>query len=206
MTDHYKLFEPAIECLEGFIQRYKTLKNCEIEIKIGRIEEDVFEPGLNSDAFYNKIKDILDSSNVWNKVNMVDTKEYIGKDIKRVGDKYIHKKRLETAIFKFNGTPYDFKITVSQELKHDGKNFKSELIRNKKRISYTYKECLFDLTKVETETDDEIIENEEFEIELVNLNSTTSDKYRAHSALLKIYDIINMCEEISGNATIVKIN
>jgi hypothetical protein len=206
MSDHYELLEPAINCLKNFIERYKMLKNVEIEIKIGRLEDGIFEPGLNSDAFYDKIKQILDSSKAWIDINNTNTKEYISKDIKKVENKYIQKKRLETAIFKFNGTPYDFKITVSQELNNNCKNFKSEQIRSKNRTTYMLKECQFDLTKVETETDDEIIENEELEVELINLNSNTSDKYRAHSALLKIYDVINMCEEISKNATIVKVN
>ena len=69
-------------------------------------------------------------------------------------------------------------------------------MRRKNRISYVYKECKLDLTKVEEESSNEIVENEEFEVELIKLNSDTSDLYRSHSALLKIRDIINICEKM----------
>lgn len=205
MNDHYQQLKTAIECLKELIQKYKSVKNIEIEIRIGIIEDSKFNSGLNSEDFYNKIKERLDSSQKWTKIEKINYKEKINGNIKKIYNSFICKKKLETIDFNFKGTPYDFRISICSETPIEVNNFNPILIRNKDRISYYYKECKFDLTKVETEYNNEIVENEEFEIELLNLNSSTSDLYRAHSALLKIYDIINMCEEIKSTSKLIKI-
>lgn len=205
MNDHYEQLEIAIECLKELIQKYKSVKNIEIEIRLGIIEDSKFNSGLNSEDFYNKIKERLDSCQEWTKIEKINYKEKINGNIKKIDNSFICKKKLETIDFNFKGTPYDFRISICSETPIEVNKFDPILIRNKYRTSYYYKECKFDLTKVETEYNNEIVENEEFEIELLNLNSITSDLYRAHSALLKIYDIINMCEEIKSTAKLIKI-
>ena len=44
----------------------------------------------------------------------------------------------------------------------------------------------------------------EMEIEFLNLKNDVSDIYRAHSGLLIIRDIINMCEPITPDCKLVK--
>lgn len=203
MNDNFSQLKPAIIVLEGLIKKYKTRKNVEIEIKLGRIDK-TFISGIHSESFYNKIKDALNSYTGWDTVNEQTTIDYIKDSYRKTGDSIIHKKRLETVNFTFQGTPYDFRICVSTETPCTLSSFNPSLTRKKNRTSYVYKECRLDLTKVEEETNDEIIMNEEFEVELINLNSSTSDRYRAHSALLKIRDIINICEKIE-DSSLVKI-
>ena len=202
--DYYDQLKPAIDTLTKLIKKYKTTKNIEIELKIGRIEDGRFQVGLNSEEFYNKIKKKLDSYDKWKKVNSTTTKDYISGNYKKTDSIIMCKKRLENVNFSFNGTPYDFRISVCTETPVKLNSFKSDIVRNKNRTSYVYKECNYDITKVTEETKDELIENEEFEIELTHLNSKTADKYRAHSALLKLRDIINMCEKISNDASVIK--
>lgn len=202
--DYYDQLKPAIDTLTELIRKYKNTKNVEIELKLGRIEDGHFNVGLNSEEFYKKIKKNLDSYDKWKKVDNITTKDYISGNNKKTGSTVICKKRLENVNFSFNGTPYDFRISVCTETPVKVSNFKSEIVRNKNRTSYVYKECNYDITRVTEETQDEVIENEEFEIELTHLNSKTTDKYRAHSALLKLRDVINMCEKISSDATIIK--
>lgn len=204
MSDHYKQLEPAIKTLEELIKKYKKVKNVEIEIKLGRIEDN-FVNGIHSIDFYNTIKSTLDNYKHWDSVNIENTVDYIKDSYRKSGNIIICKKRLETVNFNFKGTPYDFRICVSTENKCDLKSFKHNFIRRKTRTSYIYKECKLDLTKIEEETEDEIIENEEFEVELIKLNSSTSDLYRAHSALLKVRDIINICEKIEDTAEVCKV-
>lgn len=204
-TDHYYQLESAIETLKNLIKKYKNVENTEIEIRLGIIEDSKFNSGLNSEQFYNKIKEQLNTYKQWNKVEEIESEEQINGNIKKIENNYICKKKLETVDFNFKGTPYDFRISVCTETPIKVSKFNPNLIRKKNRTSYYYKECKFDLTKVEIEDNDEIIENEEFEIELLNLNSNTSDLYRAHSALLKIYDVINICEEIKSSAKLIKI-
>jgi hypothetical protein len=196
MSDHYNLLEPAINILSKLIEKYKLTENIEIEIRIGRYEDNKFTSGLNSEEFYKKIYNCLKTYKKWINVEYSKSKEYINNNYKKVNKVITKKTKLEIHDFNFIGTPYDFRICVSKEEAVNNSNFKSDFIRNKSRYSFVYKECKFDLTKVEEEYDDEVLENEEFEIELINLNSQTSDKYRAHSALLKIFDIINICEPI----------
>lgn len=204
MSDYYHQLEPAIIILEQLIKKYKKVNNVEIEIKLGRIDNK-FVPGIQSELFYNKIKNTLDSYSEWDSVNHIDTVDYIKDSYKKTGNNIIKKERLESFNFNFQGTPYDFRICVSTENPCNLKSFKHSLIRRKNRTSYIYKECKLDLTKVEEESNHEILENEEFEVELIKLNSNTSDLYRAHSALLKIRDIINICEKIEDSAKVSKV-
>lgn len=204
MSDYYHQLEPAIKVLEGLIKKYKKVKNVEIEIKLGRID-DKFIAGIHSETFYDKIKHALDGYSGWDSVNHEDTVDYIKDSYKKTGNDIIHKERLESVNFNFKGTPYDFRVCVSTETPCNLKSFDHSLIRRKNRVSYVYKECKLDLTKVEEENSDEIVENEEFEVELIKLNSNTSDIYRAHSALLKLRDIINICEKIGDTAKVSKV-
>jgi len=204
MSDHFNQLKPAIKTLETLIKKYKNHKNVEIEIKLGRIDGS-FVTGIHSESFYEKIKETLNSYKSWDSVKEENTTDYIKDSYRKTGDIIIHKKRLETVNFMFKGTPYDFRICVSTETPCTLKSFKHSFIRKKNRVSYVYKECKLDLTKIEEETNDEIIENEEFEVELIKLTSSTSDVYRAHSALLKIRDIINICEQIDNKSEVVKV-
>ena len=204
MSDHYHQLEPAIKVLEGLIKKYKKVKNVEIEIKLGRID-DKFIAGIHSETFYYKIKMALDSYSGWDSVNHENSVDYIKDSYRKTGNNIIHKERLESVNFNFKGTPYDLRICVSAETPSNLNSFNHSLIRRKNRISYIYKECKLDLTKVEEESSDEIVENEEFEVELIKLNSNTSDLYRAHSALLKIRDIINICEKIEETSKVSKV-
>lgn len=207
MEADYNQLKPAIDTLEKLIKKFKNNPNIEIEIKLGRVDDNQFVTGIMSEFFYSKIKKTLDDCKIWKDVIELSTVEYIKKNLRKVGNKIYSKKRLENHVFTFNGTPYDFKISVSEEQIIEGQNvIKHELIRKKHRTSYIYKECKFDLTKVEEENDDEIVVNEEFEIELINLNSKTNDNYRAFSALLKIKDVINICENITKDAYLVKVS
>lgn len=204
MSDYYHQLEPAIKVLEGLIKKYKNVKNVEIEIKLGRIDGK-FITGIHSETFYDKIKTALDSYTGWDSYNQENTVDYIHDSYRKTGNNIIHKERLESVNFNFKGTPYDFRICVSTETPSSLKCFKHSFIRRKNRVSYIYKECKLDLTKVEEENSDEIVENEEFEVELIKLKSNTSDLYRAHSALLKIRDIINICEKIEDTAKVSKV-
>ena len=61
-----------------------------------------------------------------------------------------------------------------------------------------------DLTEVE-QINNQVSEiNYELEVEFMNLKNDVSDKYRAHSGLLLIRDIINMCEEIGKDCKLIK--
>ena len=205
--DHIDELTDGIEELRKIIKKYKLNKNIEIEIRIGQIQDNNhFKSGLCSEEFYNKIKTKLDSSKDWLNVIHTKTDEINSNGIRRIthfNDKKIvknssiKKQRLKNINLKYNNTPYDLRISVSTEIESDVK-IKTGTIRIKDRVSYCYKDYRFDLTKV-TQTENTVKNiNYEFEVEFMNLDNEVSDLYRAHSGLLIMRDIVNMCEEIQN--------
>jgi hypothetical protein len=211
--DFYFELKDGIDILSAIFEKNKDKENLEIEIRIGQIQFDGFKSGLGSFEFFNKIKTTLDTCKDWDKVEQLKTEEicYNGlkKVIKQNGKKVtkqpvMKKERIIHKNLNYTGTPYDIRISVSKEYKVDEK-LKSGMgiIRNKNRTSYHFKDYIIDLTEVEQ------IENNvpqtiyELEVEFKNLNSDISNMYRAHSGLLLIRDMINMCESIEDDCKLV---
>lgn len=196
----------GIDKLSILICEYKKKDNIEIELRLGQIQFNEFKSGLGSKDFFIKIKDTLDSSKVWDKVINNKHEELCINGIRRTtmfnGKKVmkhqcIKKERILNVDFQYSGTPYDVRISVSKEIPVEDKiKNGTGVLRKKNRFSYYYKDYVIDLTMVEQ------IENGvsdivyELEVEFKNLKNDISDKYRAHSALLLLRDIINMCEKL----------
>lgn len=205
-TDFEHELKAGIDKLSSLICEYKKKDNIEIELRLGQIQFNEFKSGLGSKDFFIKIKDTLDSSKVWDKVINNKHEELCMNGIRRTtmfnGKKVmkhqcIKKERLLNVDFQYSGTPYDVRISVSKEIPVEDKiKNGTGMLRKKNRFSYYYKDYVIDLTMVEQ------IENGvseivyELEVEFKNLKSDISDKYRAHSGLLLIRDIINMCEKL----------
>ena len=203
-NDYYNQLENGIIALLNIIKEYKNKDSIEIEIRLGQIESGSFRPGLGSKIFYDKICTILDTNKNWKDVIKTQTEEIVNNGHKKITYKnckkinkhiYIKKEKLKTIDLTYENTPYDLRMCVSTEIESTEK-FKIGIIRKKDRISYVHNDYRIDITKVIQI--DNTVESEiyELEIELLNLDSEISDKYRAHSALLLIHDIINMCESI----------
>ena len=86
MSDHYNLLEPAINILSKLIEKYKLTENIEIEIRIGRYEDNKFTPGLNSEEFYQKIYNCLKTYKKWKTIEHLKTKEYVNNNYKKVSN------------------------------------------------------------------------------------------------------------------------
>ena len=200
----------GINVLSSILCEYKKKDNIEIEIRLGQIQFNEFKPGLGSNDFFLKIKDKLDSSKVWDKVINNKHEELCLNGIRRTimfnGKKVmksqcIKKERILNSNLEYSGTPYDIRISVSKEIPVEEKiKIGTGVLRKKNRYSYYFNDYVIDLTMVEQIQNNvsEIIY--ELEVEFVNLKTDISDKYRAHSGLLLIRDIINMCEKIEDNS------
>ena len=195
----------GIQELKGVISEYKQTENVEIELRIGRIEGDKFNSGLKSESFFNQIKERLDSNSNWDKVLKIKTTELNNQGVRKIthfNDKKmvksscIKKSRLKNINLRYNNTPYDIRIGVSKEIDSDIK-IRIGTTRIKDRVSYFHKDYRLDLTKVEQTENTVTSINYEFEVEFLNLDNEVSDLYRAHSGLLIMRDIINMCEPIT---------
>ena len=205
-TDFEHELKAGIDKLSTIICEHKKKDHIEIELRLGQIQFNEFKSGLGSKDFFIKIKDTLDSSKVWDKVINNKHEELCINGIRRTtmfnGKKVmkhqcIKKERLLNVDFQYSGTPYDVRISVSKEIPVEDKiKNGTGILRKKNRFSYYYKDYVIDLTMVEQ------IENGvseivyELEVEFKNLKNDISDKYRAHSGLLLLHDVINMCEKV----------
>jgi len=203
----------GINVLSSIIYEYKKKDNIEIEIRLGQIQFNEFKPGLGSKDFFFKIKDKLDSSTVWDKVINNKHEELCLNGIRRTimfnGKKVmksqcIKKERILNSNLQYSGTPYDVRISVSKEIPVEDKiKLGTGILRKKNRYSYYFKEYVIDLTIVEQIENCVSVIIYELEVEFTNLKNDISDKYRAHSGLLLLRDIINMCEKIEDNSKLI---
>ena len=116
----------------------------------------------------------------------------------------IRKTKLSTFDFMFKGSGFDLRVSFSKEI--PAKRFskdKANYKRIKKRTSFRHKNISYDLTKVTTE--ENTIQNHLYEVEVeakeINLNKMSSH-YFIHDCLLKIKDLVSMCEEIEDEPVI----
>jgi len=214
-SDFFDELKVGIDTLSSLICEYKNKDNIEIEIRLGQIQFNSFKSGLGSKDFFNKIKNTLDSAKCWDKVVNNKHEELCHNGLRRTtvfnGKKVmkhqcIKKERLINKNFEYSGTPYDLRISVSKEIPTEDKiKSGTGIIRKKNRFSYYYKDYIIDLTIVE-QIDNGVSEtNYELEIEFINLKSDVSDNYRAHSGLLLIRDVINMCEKIKDKCKLINV-
>ena len=213
-NDYFDELKNAIDSLSSLICEYKKINNIEIEIRLGQIQFNQFKSGLGSKDFFNKIKSILDDSKCWDKVVNNKHEELCINGIRRTtvfnGKKVmkhqcIKKEKILNENFEYLGTPYDIRIAISKEIPTEEKIKSGEgILRKKNRFSYYYKDYIIDLTIVEQVENGVSEINYELEVEFINFKNDISDKYRAHSGLLLIRDIINMCENIKEGCKLIK--
>lgn len=210
-SDFFSELEDGINIFKDLIKKYKKLDNVEIELRIGQIQDESFIPGLNSNEFYEKILEKLNSCKDFKKITNT-TEDIISGNYrktilfnnKRVAKQTtMEKVKIETHNLTYTETPYDIRISISKEVPKEEIKIKKDensIVRKKQRNSFIYKDYRIDLTKVITTKNTVDTTSYELEIELLNLKNDVSDVYRAHSALLLIRDCINFCEDICENA------
>jgi hypothetical protein len=191
---------PLFHELVRVIEHYRNLRNVEIEIRIGWKHE---QPRFSTDigrSFFNTILDTLSTSNLERIDETTDV--HIQGVLRRItgpkGTVLQKKKRIETIDFSAEGTPYDIRISVCQEIPvtqstHDAWSF----LRRRKRTSFRYKMWHYDMSECTlSKPVDEYVEDlcsYEFELELDTRNiQGLSSSYIAHSGVVKVLDILYM--------------
>jgi len=206
-------FHEAIVRLKNLVEKYANEEHLEIEFRLGYLENDEFKTDIGKE-FFDKITDQLVDSEVWTSVTTENSEDYFyngrrltitKEDLKGV---CIKKEKLAIVDFIFAGSGFDLRVSFSKEV--PSKRFaieKANYKRIKERTSYNFKYLSFDLTKVTQR--DNMVDDHLFEVELeikqLDLKKMTSH-YIIHDSLLKIKDMIKMCEEIdlTCNLTFVK--
>lgn len=212
-NDFYTELKNGIDILTSMIEEFKTENNIEIELRLGQIQFNEFKAGLGSEKFFEIIKKRLDTAKCWTKVLNNKYEELCLNGLRRtmlingkkvIKNQCIRKEKIKNINLEYCETPYDIRISISREIPSEEKlKSGTGILRKKDRYSYYYKDYIIDLTNVEQIDNGVSVFFYELEVEFINLKSDISDKYRAHSGLLLMRDIINMCEEIQENSKLI---
>jgi hypothetical protein len=205
-------FHQAICILRKYIEKFKDEKNLEVEFRLGYLDNDEFKTDVGRE-FFDKISDQLVDSESWSSIDVENSEDYFynGKRL-TISEKdqkgiCIKKDKLAIIDFIFSGTGFDLRVSFSKETPSNiFPKEKANYKRIKERTSFNFKHLSFDLTKVTFE--DNTVEDHVFEIELetkkLDLVKMTSH-YLIHDSLLKIRDMVKMCEEIDEDSKLILI-
>lgn len=193
-------YHEAIEKLKFYIEKFSNEKNLEIEFRLGYMENNKFKTNIGK-IFFEKILKTLNSTSVWSQVKKENTIDYFNSK-KRITSKNgeetcLKKEKLAVVDFELIGSGFDVRVSFSRETPVSPFN-KSEYdyVRKKNRNSYFYTNFSYDLTDVITEDNSVEDHTYEFELEIVKLDlKKMSSVYIVHDSLLKITDVVKMCEE-----------
>jgi len=202
-------FHDAICKLKDYIEKYKNEEHLEIEFRLGYLDNDEFKTDVGKE-FFDKITDKLIDSEVWSSIDSENSEDYFynGRRL-TIGEKNpkgicIKKDKLAVIDFVFSGTGFDLRVSFCKEMPSNKfPKEKANYKRIKERSTYNFKHLAFDLTKVTME--ENTVEDHLFEIELeikqLDLTKMTTH-YIIHDSLLKIRDMVKMCEEIDTDAKV----
>lgn len=202
-------FNKAIAIILPYIEKYKDHENIELEFRVGSFDQD--SETFNSfvcKEFYTKIQNVLQTNKSWLSKKKSKTNDYFNDGMRlsvhEDGTKTcIAKSKLCVLDFMFEDTPFDIRVCFSEEKPVKVSKFKngSKTLYNRKknRISYLHKVWSYDITTVTTVENTVEETFSEIELDVNNLKEvlkTIKPKYLIHSSLLKIKDLVNMCEKV----------
>lgn len=191
-------------------QTYRNMENVEIELRFGWKTSKMFDTNIGK-RYFDIVSKILKSiSNTTTKtyqdeIHIHKNRRYIVGNTTNVQ----MKTRVETIDFELEGTPFDVRISVCQEipkslLEHPLPN-NSVWLRKRNRTSIQYKMWNYELTEVNIQKprndDEDTCTLYEFEIEFdTNFDPSHSNSYLAHSLYLKILDVLQFENTIDQKA------
>ena len=218
MTEKIKYFDDAINKILPHLEKYKNYPHLEVEFRLGFLEDDdkFFNTSIPKE-FFEKIAKVLKSNKNWKSQERTVVNDFFNKGLRMsvYSDgkrECIKKNKFFSMDFTFEYTPFDLRVSISQELPKsisefiiDDTDTNSIFKREKDRMSYVHKIWSFDITSVKTT--DNSVEDTSFEIELDTTNFSKNKpsclKYYIHSSLLKIKDLVDMCEKVPDEAELV---
>ncbi len=211
--------EPIVNIIEPYFEKYKNVENLEIEFRLGFIDDHKFDSFVCKE-FFDKILTTLQTNKSWDSVEKTSTTDYIHNGIRLSTDSdknktCIRKEKLCVLDFCYDDTPFDLRVCFSTETPLDNKEFvtqskndkKNIFKRKKTRSSFQHKTWYYDITCVNSV--DNTVKDTNYEIELecdvVESLKTMSSHYIIDSGLMKIQDLINMCEPLTEESKLILI-
>lgn len=210
------LIEKIADEITGVLKNH-NIQNIELEFRLGHVETDKFQSNIN-DTFFKTINRILGSSSVFKNTKHKYIDNYFTINNKRIRHRvydnneelYIMKNKLINIDVSCSNGPFDFRISLSteesvdksmiDELKNGGdlEDHDDHILktyeRKNERNSYIYKCWSWDLTVTSSGS----TKNNEIEIEVIDIKSQLAKndmKYIVESGILKIQDMMKMCEK-----------
>ena len=172
MIDYYNNLKECIDCCSSFVKRHKVNDVC-FSLQLCRIDEDSVKLGFQNKKFYDKVKSIFDGC------------EYLHKDVLcHDHDLANEDDIIDTMTFSYKHTPYDFRLIVYKKTSIDTK-----IDVNRYIIKNNYLHMVHYQTPYNT---DDLYR---FDV-VIKFIERVSVRYTIHDALLKIRDVINICEPI----------
>jgi hypothetical protein len=203
-----KNLHDSIIILKDYVNKYKDEQHLEIELRLGYLENNQFNTNVGHD-FFDKIQTTLVNSEVWSKIDHTVTTDYFYNSRRLTVDGKesvcVKKVKLEQFDFNIENSGFDLRVSFSNEF--PSKRFaidRAEYKRIKERTTFRWKDIKFDLTKVTVENN--TIKNINYEIEIEPIKydpKKMTSHYFIHDCLLKIKDIVNICESVDDNCKFV---
>lgn len=213
---------PGILDLAAVIEKFKDVPDVEIELRLGFHNGDLEHPAFDTnvgDEFQKAITSVLNTFGGWDSTIKSDTTDYytqgpVGNNIRLSIDSNgnrtaMQKVRLLDIDFEYDPSPFDIRISVSQEIPKDpmsletcfdvGGDTNVTHSRQKSRTTFKHEAWSFDMSKV-TSVENELSKtNYEVELEIGKpreaLNRyNNNSQYLAHSTMIKLRQLIYMCE------------
>ena len=190
------------------VDTYRELPNVEIEVRFGVHHGNFFDTDI-SEKNYETIQKAFENYKDWESIEEIDSNDYFSNGMRLSIDtngntECIRKNNLLKENWTIIGSPIDFRISVSEEIKVDQESFDNSKIkhmRNKTRKRFRTQNYIFDLTIVEQnpqDDDDDSNETYELEIELnlISLNNVdVSSTTIAKSIIHKIHNILRIIDD-----------
>ena len=182
----------------------------EIEVRLGTVTNGKFDNNIDNKYFEN-IKKVLETGS-WDSIKFIQTKEKINKNFRLIDkNNLIIKENVINKVIQLNKSPFDIKFSINQEFSLNSyiSSFESvDIIRKKNRTSYINSTFKYDLTVVEETKNNIVKKKNEIEIELLITPETLTwtSEYIADFLDCKIYDLVNIVEEIPKESFKVLVN
>jgi len=181
------------------LDSHKSKKHVEFEMRLGKINNNMFDTNVGRDAFMEVMK-ALRIYKEWESVKESTTSVYykgpvrmsIDEDTENVTT--VRKQKLQVIDHYLKDRPFDVRFCVSEELpvEDDISDEVMDYVRHKQRVSFLRKNLSIDMTVVSGDPDDLDDENEEsYEIEMEIVDPTkVNDNDTFYNILHKIECIL----------------
>mgnify|MGYP001283231197 CR=1 FL=1 len=176
--------EDIIIRIADFIKRYRSIKSIKIKFSLGKYSDQFgFDNHLFNRDNYEKIINLMEKCSNWDNKENIEAKKF----------KVEAEKVVDSIIIMCNG-PYD--ILVTAETKKSVDIYVSDEFLNEEKF-YKRKHHTFYVSKQSSNLDDDL-----YTVNIIpDLPKDYKDIYIAHSSLLKVQDLINVCSDNSVNLT-----